>query len=151
VCHGFRSTNRDDYFQVNFDHFWIKQYFWRQLGQYWILIWDQNRTTIRKFSLPKSVKRSVSICRSDIPDKFLVVHLGVKVGNLVVPQAINPTQKQLGKLFSTMYRILLLNFSGYNGHFTYSCNIAKRERSELQFSMSSKKVNIGMMRNKKGL
>jgi len=27
VCHGFRLTNRDDYFCVDFDHFWIKQYF----------------------------------------------------------------------------------------------------------------------------
>jgi len=34
-CHGFRLTKWDDYFWVDFDHFWIKQYFWRQLGQYW--------------------------------------------------------------------------------------------------------------------
>jgi len=37
VCHGFRLTKWDDYFWVDFDHFWIKQYFWRQLGQYWKL------------------------------------------------------------------------------------------------------------------
>ena len=32
VCHRFRLTNRNDYFGVNFDHFWIKQYFWGSLG-----------------------------------------------------------------------------------------------------------------------
>ena len=26
VCHGFRLTTRDDYFQVNFDHFWSKHH-----------------------------------------------------------------------------------------------------------------------------
>ncbi len=31
VCHGFRFTKRDDYFWVNFDHFWIEQYFWRNI------------------------------------------------------------------------------------------------------------------------
>ncbi len=34
--------------------------FWRQLGQYWQLTRAQNRTTIRKFSLSNSAKRSVS-------------------------------------------------------------------------------------------
>jgi len=29
-------------------------------GQLWILAWAQNQTTIRKFCLPKLVKRSVS-------------------------------------------------------------------------------------------
>ena len=38
MCHGFRLTKRDDYFWVNFDHFWIKQYFWRQLGLYWNMV-----------------------------------------------------------------------------------------------------------------
>jgi len=33
VCHGFRPTNWDDYFWVNFDHFWIKRNFLRHLGQ----------------------------------------------------------------------------------------------------------------------
>ncbi len=33
VCLQFRLMNLDDYFWVDFDHFWIKQYFWRQLGQ----------------------------------------------------------------------------------------------------------------------
>jgi len=37
VCHWFRLTKWDDYYWVNFDHFWIEQYFWRQLGQYWKL------------------------------------------------------------------------------------------------------------------
>jgi len=32
VCHGFRLTKRNDYFWVDFDHFWIEHYFWRQLG-----------------------------------------------------------------------------------------------------------------------
>jgi len=58
VCHGFRLTKRDDYFWVDSDHFWIDQYFWRQLGQYWKLARALKRTTIGKFSLPKSVKRS---------------------------------------------------------------------------------------------
>jgi hypothetical protein len=34
VCHGFRLTKRDDHFWIDFDHFKIEQYFWRQLGQY---------------------------------------------------------------------------------------------------------------------
>jgi len=29
VCHGFRLTKRDDYFWVDFDHFWIEHYFLR--------------------------------------------------------------------------------------------------------------------------
>ena len=33
VCHGFRLTKWDDYFLVNFDHFWIERHFLRQLGQ----------------------------------------------------------------------------------------------------------------------
>ena len=39
VCHGFRLTKRDDYFRVNFDHFWINHHFIRQLGQYWKSAW----------------------------------------------------------------------------------------------------------------
>ncbi len=61
LCHGFRLTKRDDYFWVDFDHFWIKQYFWRQLGQYWNLTRALNWTTIGKFCLPKSAKRSVHL------------------------------------------------------------------------------------------
>jgi len=34
VCHRFRLTKQDDYFWVDFDHFLIEQYFWRQLGLY---------------------------------------------------------------------------------------------------------------------
>jgi len=37
VCHGFRWMKQDDYFWVNFDHFCIKQYFWKQLEQFWKL------------------------------------------------------------------------------------------------------------------
>ncbi len=37
VCHRFRLINQDDYFGIDFDHFWIKQYFWRQLEQFWKL------------------------------------------------------------------------------------------------------------------
>ncbi len=33
VCHVFRLTKQDYYFWVDFDHFKIEQYFWRQLGQ----------------------------------------------------------------------------------------------------------------------
>ena len=32
MCHGFRLTKRDDYFPVNFDHFWIKHHFWGSWG-----------------------------------------------------------------------------------------------------------------------
>jgi len=60
VCHGLRLMKQEDYFWVNFDHFWIEHYFWRLLGQYWKLSPAQNQTTIRKFSLPKSMKRSVA-------------------------------------------------------------------------------------------
>ena len=33
VCHGFRLTNTNDYFWVNFDDFWIEHHFIMQLGQ----------------------------------------------------------------------------------------------------------------------
>ena len=33
VCHQFRLTQQDDYFWVNFDFFWSKLCFFRQLGQ----------------------------------------------------------------------------------------------------------------------
>ncbi len=46
LCHGFRLTKQDNYFWVDFDHFWIEQYFWSQLGQYWKLARDQNRREI---------------------------------------------------------------------------------------------------------
>jgi len=55
---GFRFTNRDYYFWVDFDHFWIEQFFWSQLGKNWKLAWAWNQSTIGKFSLPKSVKDS---------------------------------------------------------------------------------------------
>jgi len=42
VFHRFRLTKQNDYFWVNFDHFWIEQYFWRQLGQYWN--WPEPKT-----------------------------------------------------------------------------------------------------------
>ncbi len=61
VWHRFRLTKQTDYFGVNFDHFWIEQYFWRPLGQYWKLAPALNRTTIEKFSLPKFVKRYVAL------------------------------------------------------------------------------------------
>jgi len=63
--HGFRLKKRDDYFWVNFDHFWIEQYFCRKLGQYWKLTQAYKRTTIGKFSLPKFVKRSAQACMDD--------------------------------------------------------------------------------------
>ncbi len=37
VCHRVWLTNQDDYFGAHFDHFWVEQYVWRQLGQYWKL------------------------------------------------------------------------------------------------------------------
>jgi hypothetical protein len=37
VSHRFRLMKWDDYFWVDIDHFWIEQYFWRQLGQHWKL------------------------------------------------------------------------------------------------------------------
>ena len=33
LCRGFRFMKRDDYFQVNFDHFGSERHFLRQLGQ----------------------------------------------------------------------------------------------------------------------
>ena len=59
VCHGFRLTKRDDYFQVNFDHFWSEHHFLRQLGQYWKSAWAYKIWTVTKLSLPKSVKLTV--------------------------------------------------------------------------------------------
>jgi len=56
VTGGFSLVKRDVNFWVNFERFWIEQYFCRQLGQYWKLAWAQNWTTIGKFSLPKSTK-----------------------------------------------------------------------------------------------
>jgi len=37
VCHRFRLKSEMIIFWVNFDHYWIKQYFLRQLVQYWKL------------------------------------------------------------------------------------------------------------------
>ncbi len=34
VCHGFRLTKWDDYFQVAFGHFWIERCFLGHLGQF---------------------------------------------------------------------------------------------------------------------
>ena len=39
VCRGFRLTKQVDYFWVNFDHFWSKRHFLRQLGQLQKLAW----------------------------------------------------------------------------------------------------------------
>ena len=61
VCHRFRLTKQADYFQVNFDHFWIEHPFIRQLGQYWKSARAYNQTTICNFSLPKTVQRSVEL------------------------------------------------------------------------------------------
>ena len=60
VCHGFRFTTQDDYFWVNFDHFWIQRHFIRQLGQYWKSAQAYEIRTATKLSLPKSVKLTVS-------------------------------------------------------------------------------------------
>jgi len=35
VCRKFKLTMKYDYFWVDFEHFWIEQYFWRQLGKHW--------------------------------------------------------------------------------------------------------------------
>jgi hypothetical protein len=48
VCHRFRLTKRDDYFQVTFDHLWSKQNFLRLLARK--LAQDQNQTTKSKFN-----------------------------------------------------------------------------------------------------
>jgi len=60
VCHGFRFTTRDDYFWVNFDHFWIERHFMRQLGQYWKSARAYEIQPATKLSLSKSVKLTVS-------------------------------------------------------------------------------------------
>jgi len=59
VCQGFRLTKRVAYFWVDFDPFWSMYHFLMQLGQYWKLVWAWGRTTIGKFNLHKSLKRSV--------------------------------------------------------------------------------------------
>ena len=51
VCHGFRFTTRNDYFRVNFDHFWIEQY-WKSARAYEL-------QTATKLSFPKFVKLTV--------------------------------------------------------------------------------------------
>ncbi len=74
MFHRFRLTKQDDYFWVDFDHFWIEQYIWRQLRPYWKLAQAENRTTIGKFSLPKSVRHSLGLngtWLSNILPKFL--------------------------------------------------------------------------------
>ncbi len=48
VCHGLRLTRRVDYFKVNFDHFWIKNHFLRQLGHYKKLARAKNKSPITK-------------------------------------------------------------------------------------------------------
>ena len=54
MCHGFRLTKQDDYFWVNFDHFWSKYYFLRQLGQKWKSAEAYEFQILTKLSLPKS-------------------------------------------------------------------------------------------------
>ncbi len=52
--HGFRSR-----LQVNFDHFWSELPALKHIGKYWKLARASNRTTMNKFSMPKSVKHTV--------------------------------------------------------------------------------------------
>jgi len=59
VFQRFRLTLRDDYFWVNFDHFWCEFCFWGSWGSIKDRLEPKNQTTITKFSLSKSVKRSV--------------------------------------------------------------------------------------------
>ena len=61
VCHGFRFTTRDDYFRVDFDHFWSKQHFLRQQGQLWKTAWAYELLIVTKLSLPKSAKITVQL------------------------------------------------------------------------------------------
>jgi len=64
VCHRFRLTNRDDYFRVDFDHFWIECRFLEAAGvveNIGLSLKGLKQATIGKFSLSKSVKRSALI------------------------------------------------------------------------------------------
>jgi hypothetical protein len=59
-CHGFILTNRDDYFWVDFDHFWIEKYFARQLwGSIENWLEPKTETPSEKLAWPKSLKCSV--------------------------------------------------------------------------------------------
>ena len=60
VCQGFRLVKWDDYFRVNFDHFWSGPPFLRQLGQYWKSARAYKIQITTKLSLPKSVKFTVT-------------------------------------------------------------------------------------------
>ena len=53
------EKKQDAYFWINFDHFWSEIHSLRQLRLGQKLAWAQNQTTISKFSLSKTVKRSV--------------------------------------------------------------------------------------------
>ena len=57
MCHGFRLRERDDYFWVDFDHFWSEHHFARQLGQYWKSAGAYELQIVTKLSLPKSLIR----------------------------------------------------------------------------------------------
>jgi len=71
VCHEVRLCIRDVYFWVAFDHLRSEWRFLRQLGKYWKVAWAraQNQTTITKFTLSKSVKRSVGLTTKAITMK----------------------------------------------------------------------------------
>jgi len=58
VCLGFRLRKREDYFWVDFDHFFNRAVFLEAAGAVLKIGLSLNQTTIGKFSLPKSVKRS---------------------------------------------------------------------------------------------
>jgi len=89
VCHGFRLTNHDYYYWVNFAHFLIKRHFYRQLGQC-KLVRAWNQTTRIHFSLPKSVKRSACSTKS----------LKVKVNFF---QTVNNIEIEIIILFSILH------------------------------------------------
>ncbi len=38
MCHGFRLTNWDDYFRVQFDHYWIKRQFLGSFDNFKLLV-----------------------------------------------------------------------------------------------------------------
>ena len=75
VCHAFRLTKQDDYFWVNFDHFWSEHHFLRQLGQLWKSAWAYKLQILAKLSLPKSLKPSVdSSCFQSAFSCTVLVH-----------------------------------------------------------------------------
>ena len=92
VCHGFRLTKREDYFWVDFDHFWSKCNFLRQLGQYWKSARANELQISTKLSLPKVKLTVLSVSRIQIEIIIFESLLTNFVANVIYLRQLRPYQ-----------------------------------------------------------